>query len=121
MGIAEKFQKISFTTTTDKSFEELVEIADGVASRASGMITSVKKVLADPDVGIAYQVRRAGTLWVGDIHVGYERAGEGATVTMSAPEYMSSRPTFMFIPVGPEESAAFPAARTFSRLLQEAL
>jgi hypothetical protein len=122
-AIDDKIQATKFILNTPKSFDEVRAAGLEAAAAVSGGLTKVLENQVDSDASIQYTVKRAGFLDV--MHFGLVFSGTSDesinTVILVPGQYITSQATFLFIPIGPKESAGYKPLQKFSDHVRAAL
>jgi hypothetical protein len=120
MSIQEKVALAGFQLTTSKSFDEIRELGTLAAEFSAGVMTKVHEQRVAHDT-IEYVVKRMGMMQVMEFSLHYEAGTEAGNHQLSLVpgDYMTSQATFLFIPIGPKESAGYPPLKSFSAFMRE--
>ncbi|WP_458115971.1 hypothetical protein [Arthrobacter sp. D2-10] len=121
-SIDEKIQATKLVLHTPKSFAQVRAIGLEAASAASGGITKVTENEVDEHHSIQYTVKRAGFLTVITFGLVFNETEEAQNTVLLVPgQYLTSQATFLFIPLGPKDSAGYPPLKKFSDHVRNAL
>lgn len=120
MSIQEKVESAGFALSTTLSFSQIRELGSLAAQSSAGILTKVHENRVSEDT-IEYVVKRAGMIQVMEFSLHYQAASDNGDrlLTLVPGGYLISQATFLFIPVGPKESAGYPPLRSFSAFMRE--
>lgn len=117
--IDDKFQAIQFSSSTSRTFDQLISAADEIAVAAAGSMTKLTRTETEPGRFAVYSVKRLG-MTVGSCAIHYSEGPSGNRVQLEVLGYVTiQQKIFIFIPLGPKESAAYKPIRSFSELLRQ--
>jgi len=122
-AIDDKIQATKFILNTAKSFNEVRAAGLEAAAAASGGLTKVLENQIDSEASIQYMVKRGGFLDVMHFGLVFSGTADGSTntVILVPGQYITSQATFLFIPLGPKESAGYKPLKKFSDHVRAAL
>lgn len=122
-AIDEKIQATKFILYTTKSFDQVRALGLEAAAAVSGKLTKILESSVDSGDLIQYSVKRAGFFEVLSFGLIFSASADGSTntVLLQPGHYITSQATFLFIPLGPKESAGYPPLKKFSEHIQAVL
>lgn len=120
--IDDKIKSLAFSCLTTKAFPDIMEAVRNATDRAAAMLTKINISGVDPAKGeIGLVVKRSGLRRIGTAVVRVTGNDGQLSVSFEPVQWLTSRPTFLFIPVGPASSVVFPVLRDFVTVLRQSL
>lgn len=118
-------KSFDFVENTERSFAEVAAACRKIAEMSSSAFTKFSCDVNNADQYVVIDVRRGGMVEWARCLVSYDGdtsdKGGGSSVSFSSLRWMTSRPTFLFIPVGSEKIPATTHISKYSRALRAAL
>jgi hypothetical protein len=121
--IRDRIAETQFTTTTSKSFAEIVELGRAAATAAAGVATTVHEAKVVPGQDVFYTVRRLGVRTVLSFGVHVSRNGSsGATVVgLRVGDFLTTQAKVLGIGIGRVDAPGYGPLARFSHSLQQLL
>ena len=109
----ERLTSLRFQATTAKSFSAVADACRHASEAAGSVGTKFKCAVDESDEVVVVDVVRGGIMEWARCLVSYQPdPGGSATVSFEPLRWASTKPTFLFIPVGPE---SIPAINVLSK------
>ncbi len=120
--IDNRIRALAFSSPTNKRFADVPEAVKNPSDRAARMLTKVHVTGVNTyKREISLEVKRAGVRRIGTAIVRTSGNDGQLSISFTPLEWMRSRPTLLFIPVGPATSVVLPVFRDFTAVLQQTL